>query len=257
MKNTSTWRKFIKIKTFCLKCTHDAFDNIDVDNGLSAFDTHGFEQVRDDGIYRYDCAKGHNNLTVLRGHHFEILFEIGVKAILDGYYREAVTSFASARERFFEFYIQFMCEKNQVPFETFWKPLKKLSERQLGAFVMIYYLENKKPYAFIDQDIASFRNDVIHQGKIPNIEEAKDFGTFIYNSIVDTLNDLKINQLEALKSMSDALVKKRQEIAIKRHPEFDKTTTTEAGLTLSFKQPQFGTWKFEDVMRHRAIFHGK
>ena len=60
---------------------------------------------RDDGRYETTCPKGHSSITILQELKFELLFDIGAYAIADGYYREAVSSFTSSLERFYEFFI--------------------------------------------------------------------------------------------------------------------------------------------------------
>lgn len=60
----------------------------------------GRVEFRDDGCYEVVCRRGHSTVTLLQEEKYEVLFEIGVNAILDGYYREAVASFAASLERF-------------------------------------------------------------------------------------------------------------------------------------------------------------
>ena len=43
-------------------------------------------EMRDDGFYRITCPAGHTSLTALQEQKFEILFDIGAYALLDGYY---------------------------------------------------------------------------------------------------------------------------------------------------------------------------
>jgi len=65
-----------------------------------------FEPVNDSGIYEITCHKGHKSKTYITNNDFEILFDYSINAIADGYYREAVSSFTSAMERYFEFFIK-------------------------------------------------------------------------------------------------------------------------------------------------------
>ena len=55
---------------------------------------------------------------------FELLFELGINALIDGYPREAVSSFASALERFYEFFCQVAALALSIP---------KWSFRMLGV----------------------------------------------------------------------------------------------------------------------------
>jgi len=58
----------------------------------------------DHGDYEVKCEVGHVSLVNLDNLKFELLFELGINAHVDGYAREAVTSFASSLERFQEFF---------------------------------------------------------------------------------------------------------------------------------------------------------
>lgn len=81
-------------------------------------------EFRDDGRYELCCSRGHNSVTVLQQQKFEILFDIGANAILDGYYREAVSSFTSSLERFYEFCIKVLCRKRGIQVDVFSKAWK-------------------------------------------------------------------------------------------------------------------------------------
>ena len=61
-------------------------------------------RLADDGRYEVRCQAGHLNTVFLDNVKFELLFEMGLNALIDGYPREAVSSFASSLERFYEFY---------------------------------------------------------------------------------------------------------------------------------------------------------
>jgi hypothetical protein len=55
-------------------------------------------EFTDDGLYEATCPKGHKSITILQQRKFEILFDIGIYAINDGYYREAISSFTASLE---------------------------------------------------------------------------------------------------------------------------------------------------------------
>lgn len=76
----------------------------------------------DNGRYVYTCNQGHTRTSVLQQDRFQLLFQIGIHAIVDGYPREAVADFASSLERFFEFFYRFYC-----------RSLAKLSRDESGA----------------------------------------------------------------------------------------------------------------------------
>lgn len=139
-------------------------------------------EFRDDGRYEICCSRGHKSVTVLQQQKFEILFDIGANAILDGYYREAVSSFTSSLERFYEFCIKVLCKKSGIKtdvFSTAWKQIANQSERQLGAFLFLWASEFGEVPQLLSSNDAGFRNSVIHKGKIPTKEEALEYGNTI------------------------------------------------------------------------------
>jgi hypothetical protein len=148
----------------------------------------------DDGRYEIVCPLGHKTVISLQQQKFEVLFEIGAYAIVDGYYREAVSSFTSSLERFYEFFCKaYLYEKAMqlTMVEKSWKPIAKQSERQLGAFIMLYTSEFGEPPILIDNKHTEFRNKVIHDGKIPKREEAVDYGQTILDSVRPLLSIVK------------------------------------------------------------------
>jgi len=136
----------------------------------------------DDGKYEITCSHGHKTVTILQQQKFEILFEIGANAIIDGYYREAVSSFTSSLERFYEFCIRVFMQRVNNSDELFkksWKEISNQSERQLGAFISLWvYCISEMPDLLSEKQI-SFRNAVIHRGKIPTKEESLKYGNDI------------------------------------------------------------------------------
>ena len=118
-------------------------------------------------------------------------------AIIDGYYREAVSSFAAASERLYEFFIRVVMHHrgvSETDLDNTWDLVKKQSERQLGAFYFLFLEEAKRaPFTKKETECrSSFRNDVIHKGTIPSFEEVIKFGegTFTHmNNIITMLKD--------------------------------------------------------------------
>lgn len=143
-------------------------------------------ELRDDGRYEFTCEKGHTTVTVVQEQKFEVLFDLGAYAIIDGYYREAIASFTSSLERFYEFFIKaclFEEGLDKEVFETTWKNVSQQSERQLGAFIFLYCKSFSKSPVLLHQKQIKLRNDVIHKGKIPTREEAIAYGDSILNVI--------------------------------------------------------------------------
>lgn len=151
-------------------------------------------EIRDDGRYETICPNGHEVIIILQQLKFEVLFEIGAYAITDGYYREAVSSFSSSLERFYEFVIRLIWHAKGLEAETtnaVWDSIKKQSERQLGAFVGLYSGEVLKPPKLLTNTQTQFRNDVIHSGKIPTRSQAVDFGQVVLDLVRPIFREVK------------------------------------------------------------------
>ena len=158
-------------------------------------------EFRDDGKYEITCSRGHEATTILQQQKFEVLFDIGAHAIIDGYYRESVSSFAASLERFYEFSIRAFLSKasgSDNLFKTCWKLVSSQSERQLGAFIFLWASTFNAPPALLGNAQVSFRNDVVHKGKIPTKEEAIAFGDSV-------LNVLRPNMLALREQLPDSV----------------------------------------------------
>jgi len=87
--------------------------------------------------------------------------------LLDGYPREAGTSFATSFERFEEFTCRFLLARGNVSFEgvdTWWKELATSSERQIGRFVALWISDFFGPSPLLPKKLVEFRNDCVHKG---------------------------------------------------------------------------------------------
>lgn len=167
----------------CMKCVADGRDL-----GLYLAD------LQDNGLYHLECDKGHATTVAIQEQPFELLYELGVNAICDHYYREAITAFTAALERFYEFFVQVSCIRQKISeaqYKECWKEVSKQSERQLGAFIFTYLREMGDRPPLLSNDLTSFRNNVVHRGKIPSPEEAITFGKAVLTIIQPTLKEMK------------------------------------------------------------------
>jgi hypothetical protein len=159
--------------------------------------------VSDDGRYEVRCQAGHVSTVFLDNLKFELLFEMGLNALMDGYPREAVSSFASSLERFYEFYWHVAMTHLKISEQErvgSWKAVAKQSERQLGMFITAHLLLMKKAPALLNpSNEVRLRNDVIHGGYVPTPEEAAAFGNSVMRLINQSLDDLR-------KTVPDALI---------------------------------------------------
>jgi polyhydroxyalkanoate synthesis regulator phasin len=176
-------------------------------------DSYARAEIRDDGRYVSTCDAGHTTVTILQQRHFEILFEIGVHAILDGYYRESVSSFASILERFYEWAIEVIVA-SVVPKELFdecWKVVSRQSERQFGAFIFLWSLQFGVMPKLLSRPMIELRNAVVHNGKIPTRDEALKFGQAVLEIIRPHKNELvKRHPAAVEKQTMQTIVQKAQ-----------------------------------------------
>ncbi len=177
----------MKLFITCMQCVQELV------NPLPGFSE---VEVQDNGCYIMHCSHGHKTTTIVQNPKYEILFDIGANAIVDGYYREAVSSFTSSLERFYEYSIKILCKHNNVSNDTFkksWKNVSNQSERQLGAFLFLWLQEFQELAELLPEKMIKFRNEVIHKGKIPNKEEAIKYGDAVLVSINAKAKKLNIN----------------------------------------------------------------
>jgi hypothetical protein len=170
----------------CAECMHD-------DPASANFIASS--EINESNVYDVRCPKGHQSYVVLQQLKFEILFDIGASALLDGYHREAVSSFTSSFERFCEFFIRASFLENGYAandIEAAWKEMAKQSERQLGAYVAVYLRECGGVPLLLNSNKIKFRNSVIHQGRIPTRSEAVTYGEEILGAIRPALTIAKL-----------------------------------------------------------------
>jgi hypothetical protein len=140
------------------------------------------------GIHCARCDAGHEIKTIVARHHVEILFESGLEAFCDGYYREAFAAFMGSYERLLEFSSRVMMLGHGVTdegMENAWKIVSALSERQLGMFTALSTVTNGEPPKILSSKISKLRNDIIHNGKFPTRSETASLGTQVYEIIND------------------------------------------------------------------------
>jgi hypothetical protein len=231
----------MKIPIFCLTCSIGGKSD---DRPLKVV------VVRDDGRYEAVCNNGHSIIILLQQLKFEVLFDIGAYAIADGYYREAVSSFTSSLERFFEFAIRVILHNRGVTAEvidTVWRQISNQSERQLGAFIVLYSSEFQSlPRLLTTKDI-KFRNDVIHKGKIPQRNEAVIYGNTILCLVRPILRKLVDDySVSAQQAISDHLTQCRNSSADPNKGV--SIMSVETILSLSIKTPGHDERSLEDAI---------
>ena len=188
----------MKVSFTCSECLFPT-------KGIRPTTVRGYDAViTEDGVHHLHCENGHHNVIFVNEIKYHTLFQIGVNAIFDGYYREAVSSITSSLERFFEFYIRVVVETHSIEMEIFqkaWKAIGKQSERQLGAYVMAHMLQSGMMPNLLDEKSVGFRNKVIHQGLIPSKDESIKYANTVLRLITTTLRETKVTLMDATKTV--------------------------------------------------------
>ena len=157
-----------------------------------------FISYGNNSTYELTCGNGHGYIALIQNQQFELLFEMALQALDDGYYREAVMSAATSLESFFGYYVRLIWTHQGVPpeeAEATWKRIR-LAERRIGLFLGLYVLENKASAPTLQQRIESpfntieLRNEVTHNGYIPTEVEATSYCGFVYKYISDIEREL-------------------------------------------------------------------
>jgi hypothetical protein len=202
-------------------------------------------EVTDDGRYEFICDQGHKTTTVLQNQKFEVLFEIALHAIHDGYYRDAVSSFAASLERFYEFAIRIFLRKSEIEqglIEESWKKINGSSERQLGAFCFLWLSHFQAVPSLLSDKCVSFRNKVIHQGKIPTRSEATSFGAQVLSTIQPKI-------LQLAKAFPDELQKSVfAHLRSASRPTDRNVSTLSLNTLVSLSRSPVGTESVEDYL---------
>jgi hypothetical protein len=223
-------------------------------NGYPNLLSMGVQPVSDVGFFTSTCNVGHVTYTVIQSEQFELLSELAICAIIDGYYRESVASFAASLERFYEFYVRIVCASRGIESATLdkvWRSILRLSERQLGAFVATYMLENSVIPRLLPEGTIAFRNLVIHQGKFPTREESVSFAQAVATVVSPILDDLKSDRYAVPRR--DRMFEVLNERRARANPPSGATvSTTGSGSVFSLTTASSGPIDIVAVMAERA-----
>lgn len=220
--------------------------------------THGIsdwfvETIRDDGLYKGKCPSGHKLLIATQTLRYEMLFEIALNAIADGYYREAVSSFAASLERYFEFAIRVICHKENIEssaFDKAWKAISSQSERQLGAYIFLYLNALGVMPETLEPKMVTFRNEVTHKGLLPDREKVLEFGCAVYELVQGGVRQLRDTHLESVNRVLAEHVAKRAEQLGDQYPRTFLVSPTVLNVVSNISS---GFEPFENVIKARGI----
>jgi hypothetical protein len=195
----------------------------------------------EDRLVEIECSRHHKSVLLLQSQKFEVLLESGVNALAAGFTLEAVASFSSGLERFYEFCIKVICaHRNMSPavYEQMFKEMANQSERQLGAFLALHAIEFGRAYV-TNKKIIEFRNSVIHKGRIPTPDEAIGFCERVYSEILLLTEKLEKNHSSAINEVISQDLSKRAEMVPKGTPIATTTGTFFFSLAHKDKKSTF------------------
>lgn len=200
-------------------------------------------EMDDAGVVYVTCKNGHRTAMLHRNRKHQILFESGCLALLDDYTNEAVSSFSAALERTYEFFIRVAYRKLGVSsslLKSSWKEVATQSERQFGAFVLLYPSVACESFKLPDK-IPKLRNKVIHRGYIARSDEVFGYARTVFSlirKIVGVLNDKCSTEMWA--EINEAA--ETQRMAVPTGVEWTWTMRTEFDLA---KGLTFESWLTE------------
>lgn len=181
----------MKIKFWCHQCLRE---HTPAGGGYVTFpfDITTALDLKDDYCYEFTCSQGHKNKFFLAVPKYALLFDMGMSAYLDGYYREATLDFAACIERFHEFCIYLMLWNDKSlqsdELTQLWNKMKQQSERQYGAFLALYYQRTGRLPQMLSTSMVEFRNNVTHKGAFPSKEQTFDYARKVADYIKDNVN---------------------------------------------------------------------
>lgn len=164
---------------------------------------------KNDNVYDISCPNGHTFSANVLVHDFQKLFELAVDALVDERWRDSISNLIASYEKFMELFIRVVMKSNNVNKSVFDENLKhvsRYSERQIGAFVILFTLQFQKKPQLLSNKQSEIRNKVIHQGYFPTQSEAVTFGTDVLKFMRDTLSRIEqSDQLrkELIRSIND------------------------------------------------------
>lgn len=150
----------ILLSGFCYKCSQET--SVEGKKYLENLPPPGIPiELNETGVYSFKCPNNHMNWFILREPLFQILFDLGVLALSDGYTREAISSFATSLERFYEFVIKFILISDEIDeglLSKYWKEISKQSERQFCGYMSLFVNKFKKHPPTLKNNWIQFRN---------------------------------------------------------------------------------------------------
>lgn len=221
----------------------------------------GIGNLNEEGYIDFTCKYGHHSNIFLQEFKFEYLFYQAIKHFVIAEYEESVMLFANSLERFYEFFIKLYARKMTHDDEYIDKSLiktLKFSERQLGAFNLLYFIIFKEAPPKLSEKKVNLRNNVVHNGKLILEEEAFEFGNEVYKIITSTITKIKNKDKNIISIETDARIKNFNDYCSANNIKIDGTATNYINFTIvneisTFEKLIDSVHKMENLLSPIAI----
>ena len=131
-------------------------------------------ELEGEGVHRVTCENGHQFVHTLSNARFEILFEMALLALIDGYTREAVATLAAAVEEFYRLLIKVVLaernmyeDKKSMSLEDSGNLLvcRSVSSEHSASYI---FLRREKRHHFRIKSLLSFETGSFMEGQYLN-----------------------------------------------------------------------------------------
>jgi hypothetical protein len=155
----------------------------------------------DGPLYELECPAGHKAVVQLNNPKHEILFQMAAYSLYDGNYRDAVVTFTSSLEEFWDFALQcFFAGQGVEPLPV---PRAKWPRKR---FERQWKRKLKSVPPVLPEEDCELRNRVVHEGLIPTKDEAFGHGDKVLLLIAPAMQKLRWDLLDAVGKASAAII---------------------------------------------------
>jgi hypothetical protein len=166
----------------------------------------------DGPFYDLTCPAGHEARVLLGNPKHEVLFQMAAYSLLDENYRDAIATFGSSLEEFWEFALQCIyasqgVERLPVPrvkgggrkarFENAWRNVFKPEPPGTP--------QPPEPPALTIEEY-EIRNEVLHEGRVPTQRQAFEFGNKVLVRVAPAMQTLRWRLDGAVGKASAAII---------------------------------------------------
>ena len=124
--------------------------------------------------------------------------------------------------------------------------VKNQSERPLGAFYFLYFNEFKEVPPKISDKCTAFRNNVIHKGYIPKIEEVHVYAKEIYDYIINISKKLGLNYRDFIQK---PFIQRQMNFKKERENENISVQSIRTMIDLALADELFDEKSFEEALQ--------